>query len=107
MKSKTWFTLSAISTFWMFLTTLSYASISSVLLFGTSEGKEMIRKLVMNELNTNFLMIMSTGCIIATSIVCSFIVSLSKQSDKLDRLDEETEKYYKARRRLEEKINKL
>jgi flagellar basal body-associated protein FliL len=107
MKSKTWFTLSAISTFWMFLTTLLYASIASVLLFGTSEGKEMIRKFVMDELNTHFIMIMSTGCIIAISIVSSFILLLSKQSDKLDRLDEETEKYYKARRRLEEKINKL
>ena len=48
-----------------------------------------------------------TGCILATSIVFSFIVSLSKQSDKLDRLDEETEKYYKARKRIEQKINQL
>jgi hypothetical protein len=107
MKNKTWFTISAISTFWIFITALLYTLIGSVLLFGTGEGKETLRHFIMGELNTNFIMIMSTGCLIASPIVCTFIISLSKQSDKLDNLDEATQKYYEARQRLEQKINKL
>jgi hypothetical protein len=107
MKNKTWFTISAISALWIFLTALLYTVMGGVLLLGTEEGKEALKHFVMGELNTNFIMIMSTGCMFASSIVCTFIISLSKQSDKLDNLDEATQKYYEARQRLEQKINKL
>ncbi len=107
MDNKKWFKMSTISSFWIFLTSLIYTLIGSVLLFFTGEEKEMLKKFIMNELNTDFIMIMSTGSMFASAIISSFILSLSKQSDKLDKLDEETQKYYEARKRLEQKINNL
>jgi len=107
MNNKKWFKLSAISAFWIFLTSSIYTLMGSVLLFVTGEGKEMLKKFMMNKLNTDFIMIMSTGSMFASAIILTFILSLSKQSDELDKLDEETQKYYKARKRLEEKINNL
>ncbi len=107
MNHKKWFNWTVLACIWLFITSFLYALIGSVLIFGTEEGKTMLQRFVNDELNTVFMYVFSLGSVMAVSIVCTMIMSLSKKASKLDRLDEEIEKYYNARVRLDRKIREL
>lgn len=107
MKHKKWFNWSIFFCFIMFITGMVYSLIGLVNLFGEKEGVLEFQRFVNNELNTKFIIILSVSNVLGISVIISFLTSLSKQSSKLDKLDEEIIKYQDARIRLNKKINEL
>lgn len=107
MKHKTWFNWSLFFCFIMLLTGMIYISIGLVNLYGTEEGKSEFQKFINGELNTKFITIISVINVLGISVITTFLLSLSKQSHKLDRLDEAAIEYYEATERLKRKILKV
>jgi hypothetical protein len=107
MKYKYWFRLVVMSCLWLFFTTMIYGFIGIVLFIGDEQEIVTLQKFVMGELNTNFILVMSLGSLLGISIITTFLLSLSKDSDKLDELDKAIVDYHESKRRLDRKIREL
>ena len=107
MKHKIWFNWSIFFCVIMFITGVVYITIGLVNLFGEEVGKLEFQNFINDNLNTKFITVLSILNLVGMSVITTFLLSMSKQSNKLDKLDEEIIKYQNARFRLSKKINEL
>lgn len=102
-----WFRLATISCFFIFITSMLFAMIGLGNTFVEPGNKINFQNLVNDTLNTDFITIMCGISALGSSIICSILMSISRDASKFDALDEERAKYYNARMRLERKLNDL
>jgi hypothetical protein len=104
MRNKTWVIAASISTGWLFITSLIYI-VCGMSIKALNQIK--VQEEIYDSTLYNILFVMSLGCLIAGPTLFVWIQKIIKKSDKLDRLDEEIQKYKDAKAKLINKINNL
>lgn len=102
MKTKTWITMSGFFMIPIFLTCLVFATISAEYWLGTAlNTTSIIAPFISGKLIGKVLGVLMLVNVFGVSVIMATFLEVSKKADKIDKLDEASQTFYKATQKYE------